>query len=416
MLYSAQSVVLKSSIAQPLSCRGSNAALPAVSFDKQEAQSARILIADDQADVLEALRLLLRMEDYDVVTASSPQDVLSAVGRDVFDLALIDLNYHRDTTSGLEGLELLTRLRARNPFVPVVVMTAWGGIDLAVEAMRRGAVDFVTKPWDNAQLVATLRERMLERDGGRDEAAPGRVVQRDLRLARSVQERLLPRRVPRLSTLSCAACCMESGAVGGDLYDFLDLGAGRIGLVVADVSGKGMPAAIVMAHLNAMLRGLTPQMRDDLPLLAHQVNALLLEVAVLQYYVTIFLSVYDEKRRCLRYVNCGHVPPVLLRAGGEADWLSSTAPAVGLLEEFTAQQSEISIGAGDTLLIYTDGVTESTGRGGEEFGPERLVSFLKTQARTEPEVLVARLMQAREEFAEGEQRDDVTVLLARGRE
>lgn len=385
-------------------------------MDERENLPARILIADDQSDVLEALRLLLKMEGYDVATAASPQAVLNTVGHHAFDLALIDLNYSRDTTSGLEGLELLARLRTLDPLLPVVVMTAWGGIDLAVEAMRRGAVDFVTKPWDNTQLVATLRARSNDRDSGAGIEEPSSIVQRDLRAARTVQERLLHRRAPRMTTLCCAAHCQESGPVGGDFYDFLDLGPDQLGLVVSDVSGKGLPAAIVMAHLNAMLRGLAPQMRDDLPSLARKVNALLLEAAAPQHYVTLFLSVYEERRRKLRYVNCGHVPPILLRAGGEADWLSSTAPAVGLLEAFMAQQNEISLGVGDTLLIYTDGVTETTGRGNDEFGAERLLSFLRTHARAEPGFLVARLLEARKEFATGEQRDDVTVLVARGRE
>lgn len=120
----------------------------------------RILIADDQPDVLVALRLLLKAEDYDIVTASSPAGVLSLVEREELDLVLIDLNYTRDTTSGSEGLELLTRINGIDQTLPVVVMTAWGSVDVAVEAMRRGARDFVQKPWDNARLLAVLRTQI----------------------------------------------------------------------------------------------------------------------------------------------------------------------------------------------------------------------------------------------------------------
>ena len=112
--------------------------------------SPRILIADDQPDVLHALRLLLRAEGFEAKTASSPRDVAAAVAEQEFDVVLIDLNYTRDTTSGKEGLDLLTRLQAVDPNLPVIVMTAWGTIDGAVEAMRRGARDYVEKPWDNA--------------------------------------------------------------------------------------------------------------------------------------------------------------------------------------------------------------------------------------------------------------------------
>src|SRR6195256_4454064 len=120
----------------------------------------RILIADDQADVLAALRLLLKGEHYEIQTASSPKGVLTAVDSQELDVVLIDLNYARDTTSGNEGLELLSKLQATAPTLPVVVMTAWGSVDVAVEAMRRGARDFIQKPWDNARLLAIVRTQV----------------------------------------------------------------------------------------------------------------------------------------------------------------------------------------------------------------------------------------------------------------
>src|SRR5256885_2192239 len=120
----------------------------------------RILIADDQADVLAALRLLLKGEHYEIQTAASPKGVVAAVDSQEFDVVLIDLNYARDTTSGNEGLELLTKLHTIDPTLPVVVMTAWGSVNLAVEAMRRGARDFIQKPWDNARLLAVLRTQV----------------------------------------------------------------------------------------------------------------------------------------------------------------------------------------------------------------------------------------------------------------
>ena len=120
----------------------------------------RILVADDQPDVLEALRLLLKPEGFEVVTAGSPAAVVAAVESDAPDVVLADLNYTRDTTSGREGIDLLARLQALDPTLPVVVMTAWGSVEVAVEAMRRGARDFVEKPWDNARLAATLRAQV----------------------------------------------------------------------------------------------------------------------------------------------------------------------------------------------------------------------------------------------------------------
>src|SRR5262249_33189941 len=119
--------------------------------------NGRVLIADDQADVLEALRLLLKGEGFEIETAHSPASILAAVESHDFDVALIDLNYARDTTSGQEGLDLLGRIQSIDATVPVVVMTAWGSVEVAVEAMRRGARDFVQKPWDNARVLAIVK-------------------------------------------------------------------------------------------------------------------------------------------------------------------------------------------------------------------------------------------------------------------
>src|SRR5439155_3493877 len=120
----------------------------------------RVLIADDQSDVLEALRLLLKAEGFQLETASSPAGVLAAIEAREFDVALIDLNYARDTTSGEEGLNLLSRIQSIDPTLPIVVMTAWGSVEVAVEAMRRGARDFVQKPWENARLLTILRTQV----------------------------------------------------------------------------------------------------------------------------------------------------------------------------------------------------------------------------------------------------------------
>src|SRR5437660_548881 len=140
-------------------------ALNSVEFVNQTAlmmanNNARVLIADDQRDVLEALKLLLKGEGFGIHTASSPAGVLDSLQAREFDAVLIDLNYARDTTSGQEGLDLLSRIQAIDSTLPVIVMTAWGTVDLAVEAMRRGARDFVQKPWENARLLAVLRTQI----------------------------------------------------------------------------------------------------------------------------------------------------------------------------------------------------------------------------------------------------------------
>lgn len=177
-----------------------------------------ILVSDDQSDVREALRLLLKGAGYQTEIVDHPNALLRAADSREFDLILMDLNYTRDTTSGDEGLEALTALRDRNNRTPIIVMTAWGSIDLAVEAMRRGAADFVQKPWENTRLL----DKLVRRTG------PVR-IRSEMEIARSVQQKLFPRRSIHLRTLDYAGVCIPAEEIGGDYYDFLELGTGRIG-------------------------------------------------------------------------------------------------------------------------------------------------------------------------------------------
>src|ERR1700761_7395933 len=174
------------------------------------AKPYRILVCDDQVDVLEAMRLLLKGQGWQSVTVESPKDLLRAARAETFDLILADLNYTRDTTSGEEGLELLASLDAQGNNAPVIVMTAWGNVDLAVEAMRRGAVDFIQKPWDNDRVVASIRKQ----------ADSERRRKSELEIAANVQQKLFPRNLRKLQTLDYAAQCVAAREVGGDYYDF----------------------------------------------------------------------------------------------------------------------------------------------------------------------------------------------------
>ena len=195
----------------------------------------RVLVCDDQPDVLHAMQLLLKGQGYEAVTVDSPRALLREARSDEFDLILADLNYTRDTTSGEEGLDLLAGLESQGNTAPVIVMTAWGSIDLAVEAMRRGACDFVQKPWDNERVLAAIRKQ-ADSERGR---------QSELEIAATVQQKLFPRAAHRLRTIDYAGQCVAARGVGGDYYDFLDLGdepgESSMGFVLADVSGERRP-------------------------------------------------------------------------------------------------------------------------------------------------------------------------------
>ena len=369
-----------------------------------EAKPYRVLICDDQPDVLEALRLLLKGQGWQAVAADSPKALLATVRGGGFDLILTDLNYTRDTTSGQEGMDLLASLEAQGNTVPVVVMTAWGNVDLAVEAMRRGACDFVQKPWDNNRLLATIRKQ----------AEPVRRQKSELEIAANVQQKLFPRKLRHLESLDYAGHCMPAREVGGDYYDFLEMPDSTIGFVLGDVSGKGVPAALLMANLQACFRSQAPHALLRPAELLATVNKHFFDSTAAERFATLVFASYHEATRKIRYVNCAHCPPLLLRANGELEMLDSTATMLGAFAQWTCTEGEIQLRTGDTLLLYSDGVTEAGADSGDEYGDARLIHALRVNQWQPAEALVQAIIDEVNEFSGAARSDDVTVVALRG--
>ncbi len=354
----------------------------------------RILIADDLPDVREALRLLLKAEGARTAAVDSPDAVIRTLESEQFDAVLMDLNYTRDTTSGTEGLDTLTRLRQIPALPPVVVMTAWGSMELAVEAVRRGAADFVMKPWENDRLVATLVKRLQEsRPDQREE---------DLALARRVQSRLLPNATPQIPGLLAAAHCSQVRAIGGDFYDFVPLASGRTLIVAGDASGKGVAAALLMANLQGAFRGLRDELDRDLGAGLGRMSADLLAATLPEQYVVAFAGIWDPSTARLDYINAGGSPPMWLR-NSFVSRLEANAPPLGLLPDFAATPATVRLSTGETLLLFSDGV--------DEYGEERLAADLTFGAELAPPVLVAEL--AALIAREAPRTDDLTLIALR---
>jgi sigma-B regulation protein RsbU (phosphoserine phosphatase) len=368
------------------------------------AKPVRVLVCDDQPDVLEALRLLLKGQGCQAVTVDSPHALLRAIRAESFDLILADLNYTRDTTSGDEGLDLLASLDALGNAVPVVVMTAWGSVDLAVEAMRRGACDFIQKPWDNERVIAVVRRQ----------ADAERRRKSELEIAANVQQKLFPHELHRLPTIDYAGHCVAAREVGGDYYDFLEVDDRTLGLVLGDVSGKGVPAALLMANLQACFRSQEPQALLQPAHVLETVNRHFFDSTAAERFATLFFGIYDDHTRGLRYVNCGQVAPLLLRASGEMETLAPTATVLGAFRRWTCTEQQVSLGAGDTLLLYSDGVTEAESPSGEDFGEERLVRSVRENHGQSARSLVAAIVDSVGDFSRGSRFDDVTVVAIRG--
>ncbi len=368
-----------------------------------DAGGLRILVGDDQADVLEALRLLLKGAGHQSVLVDSPQALLGAARSQPFDLILMDLNYARDTTSGAEGLDLLSSLEAQDNPAPIVVMTAWSNVDIAVEAMRRGACDFIQKPWDNARLLGVIRQQAGE---AAERAKTQRRVKSELEIARNVQQKLFPQHGPQLTTIEYAGQCLPASEVSGDYYDFLDAGANGLGFVVADVSGKGVAAALLMANLQACFRSQPQETLRRPAAMLQGVNKLFYESTTPEVFATLFFGHYDDRTRTLRYANCGHPPPVLLRADGTRERLAPTATVLGVFPNWKSEEQMVELRAGDTLILYSDGVTEAGVESGEEFGEDGLLRVLENCKGANADMLVSGIIRA----LAGDQRDDVTVV------
>jgi serine phosphatase RsbU (regulator of sigma subunit) len=202
--------------------------------------------------------------------------------------------------------------------------------------------------------------------------------------------------------------------VGGDYHDYLDLGRGRFGLVIADIAGKGMAAALLMANLQANLRSQSARASETPELFLRSVNQLFYENTDESAYATLFFGEYDDGTRLLRYANCGHLAGLVMRKSGEVERLDSTCTVVGLFKEWDCQMAQFQLGEGDILGLYTDGITEAFNDADEEFGECRLIDVLQRHRDKSPESVIAAVVEELRQFSR-EQHDDITLIVARCR-
>jgi phosphoserine phosphatase RsbU/P len=348
------------------------------------AQVPRTLIADDQPDVRAALRLLLKGAGYQTEAADSPKAVLDAIQQQKFDLVLMDLNYARDTTSGKEGLDLISRIQAVDHELPIVVMTAWATVDLAVDAMRLGVRDFVQKPWENSRLLRKLRTHIEQGQARRrqqDHEAQARLRDRQLKLemdeAREIQRGLMPRRMPALHGFSIASAWQPAREVSGDYLAAFKFNESHAALCVADVAGKGFPAALLMSNMQAALKSLASEIISPSELCV-KLNQLMCGNTPLRKFISCFYGDLDVAGQKLTFTNAGHNPPLLMRANGECSLLEDGGRVIGAFPDSDYTQREIQFHSGDKLLLFTDGVTEARDASGEEFGEDRLRECLRS--------------------------------------
>jgi len=282
---------------------------------------------------------------------------------------------------------------------------AWGGI-FTTFADPDGNT-FVLVGFDEASRAVEQQRRQTT-----EKLATERRATRDLEIARQVQARLFPQRIPQVRTLEYAGACIQARHVGGDYYDFLDLGRGRLGLVIADIAGKGIAAALLMANLQANLRSQCATASDQPQQFLRSINQLFYENTAESDYATFFFAEYDDKTRRLRYANCGHLSALILRRNNTFQALESNSTVLGLFENWNCSIEEQQLFPGDTLTLYTDGITESSTEAGEEFGERRLRKVLRQRRALGPQLLLEAVFEEVRRFNPNEQQDDITLIVA----
>jgi phosphoserine phosphatase RsbU/P len=369
--------------------------------------TARLLVADDQPHILTALEMLLDGQGYQTYAACSPGSVLDALRSQTFDAVLMDLNYTRDTTGGAEGLELVSRIRSLDPTIPLVVMTAWSSVGLAVEAMRRGASDFVQKPWNNNELLEKVREQVercqvLRSSQQRQEEESSE--------ASEIQKGLLPSSMPEIHGYDISAITRPVHFIGGDYYNVVRISDTQTALCIADVAGKGLPGALLMANLQAALM---PLIRDNVQPseLCSRLNQHLCDIMPANKFISFFYGVLDSEKNLLTYCNAGHNPPLVVGFDGGVRELTSSGAILGQFPDWHYEQKDVRLDCGDTLLLFTDGVVEARREDGEEFGEQRLLQHAREIQACDAAALLGKVS----EYCGNEFHDDATMIVLRAR-
>jgi serine phosphatase RsbU (regulator of sigma subunit) len=260
-------------------------------------------------------------------------------------------------------------------------------------------------------VVADLK-RVLQRERQAEQER----LERDVGIAQQVQTRLFPRMAPQIRNLDCHGVCRPARGIAGDYYDFLTLDGGNAGIAVADVAGKGLPAALLMASLQAALRSLVSIEDEDPAALARDLNAQMCELTDPARFATLFWCIFNERLRTLTYVNAGHNPPLLLRGTGRIDRLAPGGRPLGVFPGSEYRKDKVALASGDVLVVFTDGITEAPDGDEREFGEERLQDYVRAHADRSPDELCRGILEAVAGFQDGHpQEDDMTLVVARVR-
>ena len=282
----------------------------------------------------------------------------------------------------------------------------WGGVFTRFEDVDGNSFALVSFDEESRAVEAQRRAAALKEESERRAA-------HEIEIARQVQARLFPQKAPPARTLEYAGFCLQARQVGGDYYDFLNLGQERLGLVLGDIAGKGIAAALLMANLQANLRSQCATALDEPLRFLRSVNQLFFESTADSAYSTLFFAEYDDRMQRLRYANCGHLPGLLLRADGTLERLGNTGTVLGLFADWECGLGECQLRPDDLLVLHTDGVTESFDEGGRSSARSGCVDALRERRERPSKALLDSIVEDVRRFSPHEQYDDITLIVAR---
>jgi len=381
----------------------------------------KIMVVDDEPDleslIRQSFRKQIRNGEFEFVFAGNGLEALAKL-LEYPDIGIIlsDINMPE-----MDGLTLLLKINElRKPSLKTVIVSAYGDMENIRTAMNRGAYDFVTKPVDFTDLETTIRKTMFDLEqlrAAQKEHDQLVAIQQDLSVARNIQQAILPKvfpPFPNRSEFEIFASMSAAKEVGGDFYDFFLIDNERLGFVIADVSGKGVPAAIFMAVSRTLLKATAAKGLSAGECLVN-VNNLLCPESISSMFVTVFYGILNLKTGELSYANGGHNPPYVLRKGGKAEELElSGGMALGLIEDLPYEIKTIKLEKGDGVFLFTDGVTEAFNVNEELYSDERLAQKLNENVELSAEEMVKFIRKDVEEYSEGAcQSDDITMLSVR---
>ena len=377
----------------------------------------KILVVDDEPDVeplvLQRMRRDIRSRKYEFVFAHNGVEAVELLNKDEdIDMVISDINMPQ-----MDGLTLLEQISEINPNIRSVIVSAYGDMKNIRTAMNRGAFDFVTKPLDFGDLRVTIERTLRHMEEWR-EALSSRdklvALQNELDVASGIQQSILPTVFPSRDDYQIYASMEPARNVGGDFFDVVRLEGNRVGLAIADVSDKGVPAALFMMSSRTWMKGAAISSPEPGTVLG-EVNALLHEDNETQMFVTVLYAVYDPETGEFTYASGGHDAPLLVHPDGSSELLPLTGGiALGIVSDLAYGQNSVVLDHGDTLVLYTDGVTEAMNGEGEQFGIERLRKVFSDRAPKDANEAAHKIFEAVNTFADGAaQSDDITCLTLR---